>query len=240
MLRTRLSLFFVCCFCFAPSCFAQQFTDLLKDQQLSQWMLPGGEDVSQGWEFADDGTLHLNGRGGNIVTRDEYGDFELWFEYRISPKGNSGIKYRVQKFGNSWLGCEYQIQDDSAFPQMATKHYTASIYDLIDVSSQVLERNYGEPDGFSVGHIIVQDHRIRHWMNGNLIIDERDDSERFAAAIQNSKFRNVEGFGVNQSGRIMLTDHGTQVWYRNIFIRRLDQPEPAPVAVRERRVRRGK
>ncbi|MFO0975462.1 MAG: DUF1080 domain-containing protein [Planctomycetaceae bacterium] len=212
------------CFSLASSneLLAQQYSNLLDGKSLSQWMLPNGEDVKEGWQFDPDGTLHLAGKGNNIITKDEYQDFDLWFEYRISEKGNSGIKYRVAKFGNSWLGCEYQIQDDSAFPKLPAKHYTASLYDVFDKSSPILERRYLAPTEFSVGRIIVQNHRIRHWMNGNLIIDERDDSPRFQEAIQKSKFRSETGFGTNASGRLMLTDHGSEVWYRNLYIRRLN------------------
>jgi hypothetical protein len=59
-------------------------------------------------------------------------------------------------------------------------------------------------------------------MNGNLIIDERDDSQRFTDAVTNSKFKGQEGFGQNSVGKLMLTDHGSEVWYRNVYIRRLD------------------
>ena len=217
-------LFLTLCLTLASSSnvMAQQYSNLLSNKSLSQWMLPNGDYVKSGWEFDADGTLHLVGKGNNIITKDEYQDFDLWFEYRISEKGNSGIKYRVAKFGNSWLGCEYQIQDDSAFPNLPAKHYTASLYDVFDKSSPILERRYVSPTEFNVGRIIVQNHRIRHWMNGNLIIDERDDSPRFQAAIQKSKFRSEAGFGTNTSGRLMLTDHGSEVWYRNLYIRRLN------------------
>ena len=206
----------------------QQYSSLLPDRSLSQWMLPDGADVTQGWTFDTDGSLHLSGKGNNILTREEVGDFDLWFEYRISEKGNSGIKYRVMKYGNQWLGLEYQIQDDSAFPKMSAEHYTASVYDLFDTSSPVLQRNYKGGDVWSVGRIIVQQNRLRHWMNGNLIIDERDDSPRFAEAVQNSKFKNQQDFGRNRQGRLMLTDHGSEVWYRNVFIRRLDGRPQVP------------
>ncbi len=200
---------------------AQQYSDLLQNRSLSQWMLPNGDSVESGWQFDSDGTLHLVGKGGNIVTRDEYQDFDLWFEYRISEKGNSGIKYRVKQFGGSWLGIEYQIQDDAAFPKLSPKHYTASLYDIVEKSSPIFERKYMPAGEFNVGRIIVQNNRIRHWMNGNLTIDECDSSQRFADAIGQSKFKNNEGFGRNQSGRLMLTDHGSEVWYRNLYIRRL-------------------
>lgn len=226
MIRTVQTTAFLLLTVFSSSLWAQQYTNLLKNRSLSQWMLPNGSDVQKGWEFDSDGVLHLAGKGDNIITREEYGDFDLWFDYRIAEKGNSGIKYRVKTFGSSLLGCEYQIQDDASFPRLPGKHYTASLYDVFDKSSPILERKYA-PDGeFNTGRIIVQNNRIRHWMNGNLIIDELDCSQRFQDAIADSKFKNQEGFGRNTIGRLMLTDHGTEVWYRNLYLRRLDGCAP--------------
>lgn len=226
MIRFLQAVLIVVLFAHGSTLQAQQYTNLLQGRSLSQWMLPNGVEVQKGWEFDSDGTLHLAGKGDNIITRNEYQDFDLWFDYRIAEKGNSGIKYRVREFGSSLLGCEYQIQDDASFANMSPKHYTASLYDVFDKSSPILERKYAPAGEFSVGRIIVQDNRIRHWMNGNLIIDECDCSQRFQDAVSQSKFKDSEGFGRNPSGRLMLTDHGSEVWYRNLFIRRLDGCAP--------------
>lgn len=67
----------------------QQYSSLLPDRSLSQWMLPDGADVTQGWTFDTDGSLHLSGKGNNILTREEFGDFDLWFEYRISERATA-------------------------------------------------------------------------------------------------------------------------------------------------------
>lgn len=205
--------------------FAQSFTNLLAGDSLVHWMQPDGKAVESGWVMLSDGTLHLAGRGGNIVTRREYGDFELWFDYRIAPRGNSGIKYRVRSYQGAWLGLEYQIQDDAAFPNMAGKHRTAALYDIVDRSSH-LERVYKPIDEFNTGRIVVQNHRLRHWLNGRLLIDEMDCSRRYAEAVADSKFHDRQGFGRNHCGRLMLTDHGTEVWYRNLFVRSLDGQPP--------------
>ncbi len=205
---------------------AQQYSNLIHNRSLNQWMLTNGGAVEKGWQVEPDGTLHLSGKGENIVTREEYGDFDLWFEFRIADKGNSGIKYRVRQFDSRWLGLEYQVQDDAAFPNLATKHYTASLYDIIDRSSPLLERKYAAAGEFNVARVIVQKHRIRHWMNGNLIIDELDCSLAFLNGIANSKFKDTAGFGRNFCGRLMLTDHGSEVWYRNLYVRRLDGCPP--------------
>ena len=206
----------------ASSAAAQNYANLLQDRSLHQWMLPDGKAVEKGWSFDPDGALHLVGKGENILTQSEYQNFDLWFDFKISEKGNSGIKYRVQKYGSSWLGPEYQIQDDSAFPKQLAKHNTASLYDLVEKSSPVFERRYLPLNDWSVGRVIVQNNRIRHWMNGNLIIDEHTESQHFIDAVAASKFKNTAGFGQNCSGRIMLTDHGSEVWYRNVYIRSLN------------------
>lgn len=201
---------------------AQNYTNLLQDKSLRHWTLPNGNPVEEGWSFDPDGALHLVGKGDNILTQGEYQNFDLWFDFRISEKGNSGIKYRVQKYETSWLGPEYQIQDDAAFPNQEAKHNTASLYDLVDRSNSIFERRYLPINDWNVGRIIVQDNRIRHWMNGNLIIDEHTDSSHFSDAVHASKFKDTEGFGKNCSGKIMLTDHGTEVGYRNVYIRNLN------------------
>ena len=207
---------------------AQHYTNLLQNRSLNAWMLPDCGPVQTGWTFDPDGTLHLTGKGGNIITRSEYQNFDLWFEFRISEKGNSGIKYRVQKFGSAWLGPEYQIQDDAAFPDQSPKHLTASLYDLVDRSNPILERRYLPLNEWSVGRVVVQNNRLRHWMNGNLIIDEHSDSQRFLDAVHNSKFDDKPCFGRNCSGRLMLTDHGSEVWYRNLYVRSLNGCAPLP------------
>ncbi|MCA9061287.1 MAG: DUF1080 domain-containing protein [Planctomycetaceae bacterium] len=201
---------------------AQPYQNLLQDKSLALWMKQDGGDVESGWEFTPDGLLHLAGKGGNLLTREEFGDFDLWFEWKIAEKGNNGIKYRVKQYGNQWLGLEYQIQHDEAFPKMANKHQTASLYDIFEPSQPIFERRYLPLEEFSTSRIIVQNGRIRHWMNGKLIIDEQVGTERWKNAVANSKFKNHEAFGENHNGRLMLTDHGTEVWYRNVFIRSLD------------------
>lgn len=202
---------------------AQSYTNLLSDSGLSQWMKLDGSSVQGGWQMEPGGTLHLSGDGGNIVTRELFGDFDLWFEYRISPKGNSGIKYRVTTYDSSWLGPEYQIQDDAAFPDMHDKHRTASLYDLISMSQPVFQRSYRPLEEFNTGRVTVSGNRVRHWQNGQLIIDECIGSSSWQQAVADSKFRDRAGFGMNYSGRLMLTDHRSEVWYRNVFVRRLDR-----------------
>jgi hypothetical protein len=205
----------VCAMCGAAA--NAQFTDLLKNRSLHHWITTSGESVREGWTFDPDGTLHLQG-GGNIITREQFCDFELWFEFRISEKGNSGIKYRVKKYGDSLLGCEYQILDDAAFPKLPGKQLTASLYDVFPPRSSPTRRHVGAE--FNVGKVLVQGNRIRHWINGQLTIDECAGTPRWNGGIAQSKFNERDRFGQNRYGHIMLTDHRSEVWYRNVFIAR--------------------
>lgn len=207
---------------------AQTFQNLLQDSRLSHWTHADGQPVRDGWKLEADGTLHLAGHGGNLITRELYGDFELWFEYRISEKGNNGIKYRVSRYGDSLLGIEYQIQDDASFPDMHEKHRTGGLYDLIAISNPVFRREYKPLETFNVGRIVVQNHRVRHWLNGRLIIDECIGTPRWFEAVSASKFSDKPGFGTNRCGHLMLTDHHSEVWFRNVFVRRLDGCPPVP------------
>ncbi|MCA9084594.1 MAG: DUF1080 domain-containing protein [Planctomycetaceae bacterium] len=217
MIRSLL-LFLV--LCLPSASMAQTYTNLLDSADLHHWMKPDGKPVTEGWVLEPGGVLHLTAGGGNIITREKYGDFELWFEFRIGQKGNNGIKYRVAQYGKQWLGLEYQILDDAAFPKLTREHLTASLYDLVEPIPS--ETRLLSDDQFNVGKIRVEGNRIQHWINGQLTIDVTTGSDVWVEAVKNSKFHDREGFGLNQVGHLMLTDHKSPVWIRNMFIRRLD------------------
>ncbi|MDG1897492.1 MAG: DUF1080 domain-containing protein [Fuerstiella sp.] len=203
----------------ASAALAQSYVNLLNSPTLNKWMKPSGEDVDAGWQLEPGGVLHLSGKGGHIITRQEHGDFELWFEFRIADKGNSGVKYRVKHYGRQLLGIEYQILDDKAYPKLTRDHLTASLYDLVLPIQDETRLNGG--DEFNIGKIRVQNNRVQHWVNGQLTIDEPLCGPRWKAHVAGSKFSNKEDFGENVMGHLMLTDHGSEVWYQNMFIRSL-------------------
>ena len=173
------------------------------------------------WEVTD-GMLHLDrskGRGGNLLSAQTYGDFELVFEWKLAPGANNGIKYRVNDFDGRLLGIEYQVIDDAHHSSLTPKHKTASLYDIYEPVEHDLLRKPGE---FNRSRILVQQNRIEHWLNGHLVSNAQVGDAEWQQRIADSKFADVDGFGVIPTGRIMITDHNDEVWYRNLFIRRLD------------------
>lgn len=203
---------------------AQQPIPLFDGTSLGGWIRMDGKPVEEAWEVVD-GTLHLKDRpggGAHLFTDQEYTDFKLEFEWRIAPKGNNGLKYRVRKYDNQYLGCEYQILDDAAH-NLNPRGTTGSLYELYEPSDAKQLRPVGE---FNQSRIVVRGNRIEHWLNGARIVSADVGTSEWHQRVAESKFRNAEGFGENRTGRIMLTDHGSEVWYRNIVLTALPAPVP--------------
>ena len=195
---------------------------LFDGKTLNGWVTPDGEPASAGWEVTD-GVLHLVGQGsGMILTDREYRDFDLQFEWKITEGGNSGIKYRVRRYNGAILGIEYQLLDDPKHSDgQIGKGSTGSLYALyapVVEDGQLPTRPPGE---FNQSRIVVRGKRITHWLNGVKLVTANVGNANWHARVAESKFRDREGFGENRSGLIMLQEHGSEVWFRNITIKQL-------------------
>jgi hypothetical protein len=205
---------------------------LFDGSSMSGWTTPEGQPVARGAWAVSDGAIHLNvskGRGGNVITDREFGDFELVFEWKIASRANSGIKYRVKDFQGQLLGCEYQMIDDQGYGHLRPAQTTAALYDVYE---PMAHEPLKPPGQYNRGTIIVCGNCIEHYLNGRLVVSAVVGSDEWRRRIAASKFNDVAGFGENRSGRIMLTDHGDEIWFRNIFIR----PLIAPAATTRSRV----
>jgi hypothetical protein len=189
---------------------------LFNGRSLDGWTTLDGCPVTQGWEVVD-GMIHLRKvypRAGHIITSREYGDFKLAFEWKIAPGGNSGLKYRVRDYGDRILGCEYQIIDDQGYREyLPPTGRTGALYDLYEPNVEKRLKPAGE---FNSSRIVVQGDKIEHWLNGRLIVSATVGDDEWDRRVAASKFSDAQDFARNRTGRIMLTDHGSEVWYRNI------------------------
>ncbi len=199
---------------------AQEARPLFNGKDLSGWTLGNGKPVSAGWA-AEDGVLHRAAKGGDIYTAEAYGDFELSWEWKISPGGNSGLKYRMTEYpGKGLLGCEYQLLDDTRHPdgKIGPQRQTASLYDILPAGPDKSLKPVGE---WNSSKVIVKGRSFEHWLNGVKVLSVDLDSDTFKAARAKSKFKDIPGFAENAKGRIMLQDHGDEAWFRNITIKPL-------------------
>ncbi len=180
-----------------------------------------GNPVPAGWVQDPDGTIHRVAKAGNIISKLEYTNFEVEWEWKLEAGGNSGIKYWVNKFPKGgWLGVEYQMIDDEkhADAVKGDNHNTASIYDIKGAAKDKAVKPAGE---WNHSKVIVKNGKIQHWLNGKLAVEADSGSEEWKEGIAKSKFSKVEGFAPGK-GKLMLTDHGDPVWWKNIRVTVLD------------------
>lgn len=173
------------------------------------------------WKVSD-GTLSLaaGGGGGDIVTEEEFGDFELELEWQIARAGNSGIFYRVSETAEEiWQWApEMQVLDDERHEDRVDPvHRAGSAYDLY-APSLAVTRPAGE---FNEARLVVRGPHVEHWLNGRKVVEYDTSSAEWARRLAASKFASFPQFAASRRGRIGLQDHGDAVRFRNIRIRPL-------------------
>ena len=183
------------------------------------WKIEGGELIV----IKSDGGEARN--GGDIITKEKYGNYELTLEAKLAPGANSGVKYfvteRLPKSPGSAIGLEFQILDDDLHPDAKMgkngNRTIGSLYDLIPATSKT-PRAIG---GWNQVRIISKNNKVEHWLNGSKVVEYERGSPAFRALVADSKYKNFEGFGEAPEGHLLLQDHGDEVHYRNIKLRTL-------------------
>jgi hypothetical protein len=163
---------------------------------------------------------------GDLITADQFDNFEFSIEWKLSKGANSGIKYLVSESlpptGRSGVSFEYQVLDDENHPDakagIAGNRTAGSLYDLIAASKDKKLNPVGE---FNLTRIVVKGNHIEHWLNDVKVLEFERGGEKLKQHIAESKFKNTNGFGETAKGHILLQNHGDAVWYRNIKIRTL-------------------
>ena len=164
--------------------------------------------------------------GGDLMTIDAFRDFELAFEWRVTPAANSGVKYNVSEelslahaSNHAALGFEYQVLDDVLHPdnKVAT-HLAGSLYDIMAPSAAKRLHPVGE---WNSARIVLQGNHGEHWLNGVKIVEFDLATPRLDSLLDKSKYKPIPGFAEPRRGHIILQDHGDEVYFRSIKIREL-------------------
>lgn len=194
------------------------------------WSKYGGGEVGKAWKI-ENGELFLDaankdgwqtGDGGDIITNEEFENFHFKYEWKIAPKGNSGVIFLVHEspeYQYPWqTGPEMQVLDNNGHPDAKIiSHRAGDLYDLI-VSSQETVKPVGE---WNQAEIIVNQGKLDLILNGVTIVSTTLWTPEWEALIAKSKFKDMPGFGKYKKGKIALQDHGDVVHFRNLQIKNL-------------------
>ena len=186
----------------------------------SAWRSYKTQKAPTGWT-AKDGILSKRGHVDDIITREQYGDFELAFDWKLSPAGNAGVFYRVTEEYDKpyWSGPEYQLLDDAAHADGKNRLTSAgAAYGLYPSAAGVVK-----PAGeWNSTRIIVKGRHVEHWLNGQKVVEYELQSPDWEAKVKASKFNDWKNYGRAPRGYISIQgDHEGDLELRNLRIREL-------------------
>jgi hypothetical protein len=170
-----------------------------------------------GWT-AEDGMLSPDPKTSkDIMTKEAFGDFELAFDWKIGPKGNSGVMFRVTEDGAQTYqsGPEYQVLDNSRGEPPLER--AGGLFGLYAPTADAT-RPVGE---FNTSRLVLKGGKGEHWLNGVKVTEYDLDSPEFKAMVAATKFKAWPMFAASPTGHIALQNHGDPVYFRNIKIRLL-------------------
>ena len=207
------------------------WVSLFNGTSTEGWHGYGKSTAGEMWQVAD-GAVFLDtaklkgphsGLSNDLVSQDEYDNFHLKLDWKISPKGNSGIIFFVNedtaKYKQTYLtGLEMQVLDNDGHPDgKIIKHRAGDLYDLISCSTETV-KPVGE---WNQVEIISKDGKLDLVLNGTTVVTTTLWDDNWKKMVAGSKFKEMKDFGTYKKGHIALQEHGNGVWYRNIQIKKL-------------------
>lgn len=218
---------------------AEEWIVLFDGDNLDAWRTLGSDSIfTVYWKVEDDLLKKIDRgkvpvqpdgqprEGGDLMTKETFENFELTWEWALFENGNSGLKYNVSEemsmsrgSKHSALGFEYQMIDDDAeeYEDLKPAQFTGALYDLIPAENPS-PKPLGE---FNESRLIVDGNQVEHWLNGRKVLSYEFGSDELENAYAESKFAEIPGFIEKRNAHIVLQDHITEAWFRNIKIRRL-------------------
>ena len=203
---------------------------LFDGKTLKGWHTYGKKTVNVSC-LVEDGAIFLNGSqkhddekgSGDLLTDNEYENFHLKIDWKITPKGNSGILFWVQedsvKYKETYFtGPEMQVLDNDGHADgKIIKHRAGNLYDLIAGTEGVV-KPVGE---WNTAEIISNKGKLDLILNGVTVVSTNYGDDNWKTMVAGSKFKRWPDFGTIFKGHIALQNHGNDVWYKNIVIKKL-------------------
>ena len=192
---------------------------LFDGNSLEGWRGYNSEFMPTGWSV-ENGLLTRTGPGGDIITEQQFGDFELYLEWLVGPGGNSGVLVRaVEGQEEVYHGApEMQILDDAGHPDGRSPLTSAGSNYGLHGAPRGIVKSAGE---WNSSRIVVVNNQVEHWLNGDKVVEYELGSADWLRRVANSKFAQWPAYGRASRGHIGIQDHGDRVSFRNLKVREL-------------------
>ena len=205
----------------------QGYQLLFDGKSLNGWHLYNQGDVSSGW-VAEDGELKClpgtDARHGDLVTNDEFENYELRFDWKISTGGNSGVFINVTERADvptAWAsGPEYQLLEKDHPDYEKEMKRPGCLYNF---SPQLNAADLKPANEWNHSVIKQEDGKIEFMLNGVVTAKEDFNSNHWKEAIANSNFKHFPEFGKTTKGRVAFQDWNKGISFKNIKIRKIEK-----------------
>ena len=187
----------------------------------ADWRGYKSDHVPDGWTLLEGNILTKEGEADDLISRDEFADFELDLDWKIAPRGNAGIFYRATEEYDKiyWSGPEYQLLDDAGHPDGRSRLTSAGAAYAVYPSPAGYLKSPGE---WNTTRIVVRGAHVEHWLNGKKLLEYELGSPDWAARVAASKFHEYPDYGRARLGHIGIQgDHPGTLQIRNMRIREL-------------------
>ena len=190
---------------------------LFDGRSTAGWRAYKGGAVPAGGQVIDGSLVHVK-NGGDIVTEEEFGNFELAVDWKVAPAGNSGIFYRATEDAPRIYesAIEMQVLDDAGHVDGKSPLTSAGALYAMYPAPRGAVKPAGE---WNQARVVSNGAHVEHWLNGVKTAEAESGSADWNAKVAGSKFAEWPGYAKAQRGRIGLQDHGDRVEFRNIRIR---------------------
>lgn len=207
---------------------------LTEEEKKAGWILLFNGHNTQGWRAYNNkpydswevinGQLHCKEKEvkqrADLITTDQYDNFELSIDWKVGKGANSGIIYRAQETSgpSHETGPEYQLIDDEGYPQkLEAWQHSGADYAMYP-PNQVAAKPAGE---YNHTLVRVKGAHVEHWLNGKKVVEYEFWTPGWQELKEKGKWKDAKAYGLAKKGYIALQDHGGGIWFRNIKLRKL-------------------
>jgi hypothetical protein len=197
----------------------QEWVSLFDGKTITHWRGFKQTAVPAGWQVVD-GALTRTGEGADLVSREQYANFEFEFEWKVPRGGNSGVMFHVSEDYEATYhtGPEYQILDDAVHADGKNPLTSAGSNYALHARTVAASKPVGE---WNQSRLLVNRAHVEHWLNGIKVVEYELWTPEWAALVAGSKFKEWPDYGKKTTGHLVLQDHGDRVQYRNLRVRRI-------------------